>query len=71
MNGLEVSRLVEEDVEWLEGEFNSSWPWPRPFIEDDFVAVDRDSGVGALVRVDPDHDGMAKCFSLGGVPDRR
>jgi len=26
-------------------------------VEDDFVAVDRDSGVGALVRVDPDGDG--------------
>ena len=26
-------------------------------VEDDFVAVDCDSGVGALVRVDPDGDG--------------
>ncbi len=38
------------------------------------VAVDGDSSVGALVRVNPDGDGHGRCLSLGdetevGTPD--
>lgn len=29
MSGIDVSLLDEEDVEWLECEFNARWPWPR------------------------------------------
>jgi hypothetical protein len=43
-------------------------------VEDVLVAVDRDSGVGALVRVDPDGDGHGQMpFSVVetgvGTPD--
>jgi GNAT superfamily N-acetyltransferase len=29
MDEIAVALLNEADVEWLEGEFNSRWPWPR------------------------------------------